>query len=165
MKTESMIDILAAEAGPVPRHVAEARFATAGLFGIAVATAIMLAAFGVQPDIESAAQLPMFWFKLLFPAAVAVAAMWMAARLSRPGARVRVASVAVALPFVVLWLMAAGALLNAERRRALIWFLATRGRVAFLESRCWRYRLLWRPSEPCVDWRRRACHWQGPQAD
>ena len=114
MKTENMIDILAADAGPVPRHVAERRFATAGLFGIAAATAIMLTAFGVRPDIESAAQLPMFWFKLLFPAAVAVAAMWMAARLSRPGARVGVASIAVVTPFVVVWVMAAGALFSAE---------------------------------------------------
>ncbi len=114
MKTESMIEMLSADAGPVPRHAAEHRFASASLFGLALAAAMMLAAFGVRADIESAALLPMFWFKLLFPAAVGMAAMWMAARLSRPGARVGIASIAVASPFVVLWLMAAVALLNAE---------------------------------------------------
>ncbi|MBA3253008.1 MAG: DUF1109 domain-containing protein [Pseudomonadota bacterium] len=114
MKTESMIDVLMAEAGPVPRHVTERRFASAGVFGIALATAMMLVAFGLRPDIESAALLPMFWFKLMFPAAIAVAAMWMAARLSRPGARMGFASIAVAAPFVILWLMAAVTLLNTE---------------------------------------------------
>lgn len=114
MKTESMIDVLMAEAGPVPRHVTERRFASAGLFGVALATAMMLVAFGLRPDIESAALLPMFWFKLMFPAAIAVAAMWMAARLSRPGARVGFAWIAVAAPFVILWLMAAVTLLNTE---------------------------------------------------
>jgi hypothetical protein len=114
MKTESMIDVLMAEAGPVPRHVTERRFASAGVFGIALATAMMLVAFGLRPDIESAALLPMFWFKLMFPAAIAVAAMWMAARLSRPGARMGFASIAVAAPFVILWLMAALTLLNTE---------------------------------------------------
>ena len=114
MKTESMIDVLMAEAGPVPRHVTERRFASAGVFGIALATAMMLVAFGLRPDIESAALLPMFWFKLMFPAAIAVAAMWMAARLSRPGARIGIASIAVAAPFVILWLMAAVTLLNTE---------------------------------------------------
>jgi len=114
MKTESMIDVLMAEAGPVPRHVTERRFASAGVFGIALATAMMLVAFGLRPDIESAALLPMFWFKLMFPAAIAVAAMWMAARLSRPGARMGFASIAVAAPFVILWLIAALTLLNTE---------------------------------------------------
>ncbi len=114
MKTESMIDVLMADAGLVPRRVTEHRFASAGLFGVALATAIMLVAFGLRPDIESAALLPMFWFKLLFPAAIAVAAMWMAARLSRPGARVGIAPIAVAAPFVIVWLMAAVALFNIE---------------------------------------------------
>jgi hypothetical protein len=114
MKTESLIGILSAYAGPVPRHVAERRFVIAALTGVTLAAVLMLMTSGVRPDIESAARLPMFWIKLLFPAAVAVAAMWMAARLSRPGAHVGVASIAVAAPFVVLWLMAAAALLNAE---------------------------------------------------
>lgn len=114
MKTESMIDVLMAEAGPVPRHVTERRFASAGIFGTAVATALMLVAFGLRPDIESAMHLPMFWFKLLFPATVAMGAMWMAARLSRPGTRVGFVSIVVVAPLVVLWLMAALALLNTE---------------------------------------------------
>lgn len=114
MKTESMIDVLSAHARPVPRHVTERRFAIAAMTGVTLAVVLMLMTSGVRPDIASAARLPMFWVKLLFPASVAVAAMWMAARLSRPGARVGVASIAVAAPFVVLWLMAAVALLNAE---------------------------------------------------
>ncbi len=113
MKTETMIDVLSEHAGPVPRHVAERRFAIAAMTGVTVAVMLMLMTSGVRPDIDSAARLPMFWFKLLFPAAVAVAAMWMAARLSRPGTRVGAASIAVAAPFVTLWLMAAVALLNA----------------------------------------------------
>ena len=114
MKTESMIDVLLAHAGPVPRHVTERRFAIAAMIGVTLAAVLMLMTSGVRADIESAARLPMFWFKLLFPAAVAVAAMWMTARLSRPGVSVGVASIAVAAPFVVLWLMAVVALLNAE---------------------------------------------------
>lgn len=112
MKTESMIEVLSAEAAPVARHASAYRFAGAGLFGVTLATMMMLIAFGVRPDVESAALLPMFWFKLLFPAAIALSALWMAARLSRPGARLGLAPIAVAAPFVVLWLMAAVALSN-----------------------------------------------------
>lgn len=114
MKTESMIDALLADARPVPRRVTERRFASAGLLGVVLATAVMLAAFGLRPDVKSAALLPMFWLKLLFPAAIAVAAMWMAARLSRPGARVGIAPIAVAVPVVILWVMAVVALFNTE---------------------------------------------------
>ncbi|MGH6611233.1 MAG: DUF1109 domain-containing protein [Burkholderiaceae bacterium] len=114
MKTESLIDVLTADATPVPRQVAEFRFAAAGLFGIAVATVVMLIAFGIRPDVASASLLPMFWFKLLFPATIAVGALWMAARLSRPGARIGIAPIIAIAPVLVLWSMAAMVLLNAE---------------------------------------------------
>jgi hypothetical protein len=114
MRTEHLIDVLAARADPVPQHATERRLAMAALGGIGAAAILMLVAFGVRPDIESAARLPMFWIKLLFPAVVAVFAAMAAARLARPGARVGAISLGIALPFVALWLMAAVALITAE---------------------------------------------------
>lgn len=114
MKTDELVTLLATQAGAVEPKAATQRFSTAlgwGLFGAALAMAVTL---GVRPDLRAAALLPMFWFKLAFPAAVAVVALYGALRLSRPGMRLGRLPHLFAALLASLWLMAAVALLQAE---------------------------------------------------
>lgn len=113
MKTDELVTLLATQAGAVEPNAAAHRFTTAlgwGLFGTALAMAVIL---GVRPDIDAAALLPMFWFKLAFPSAVAVTALYAALRLSRPGGRLGRVPFVLAGLTALLWLLAAATLLNA----------------------------------------------------
>ena len=113
MKTDELVTLLATGAGVVEPNATGRRYATAlgwGVFGAAFLFAILL---GVRPDIDMAVRLPMFWVKLAFAASVAVASLFVASRLSRPGARLRWAPGALAAPVLAMWLFAAYVLLGA----------------------------------------------------
>lgn len=113
MKTDELIAALASRADAVEPRVLQRRYATAlgwGAFGTALLMAILL---GVRPDLAEAARLPMFWVKLAFPAALFAGALLAVARLSRPGARLGHVPVALAVPVLAMWLLAAIVLLAA----------------------------------------------------
>lgn len=113
MKTDDLITMLANGAGAVEPNAAARRYATAlgwGAFGSTLVMAIML---GVRQDIYEAALLPMFWFKLAFPASVAFASLVAALRLSRPGAQLGWVPAALAAPVLAMWLLAAFQLVDA----------------------------------------------------
>lgn len=55
-----------------------------GLFATTLAMTLM---WGVRPDIHSAMQLPLFWFKLALPAMAAIASLKIVERIGRPGMR------------------------------------------------------------------------------
>ena len=113
MKTDELVAMLAAGAAPVDPDAITRRYATAIGWGAFGATLLMMIALGARPDLSEAARLPMFWIKFAFPACVAVAALYAAARLSRPGARLGRAPAALAAPVLVIWAMAAYALASA----------------------------------------------------
>lgn len=123
MRTESWIDLLARQAEPVAaRHVRPlmARWLPLGLVG---AVLIMLAGYGVLRDLPAVAHLPMFWFKLAMPLAVALAGAVLLARLARPGVGGAYAWWGVALPVLLVWLLGAWQWLGAlpAERPALVW--------------------------------------------
>lgn len=117
MKTDDLVDMLAqgdvaVDAGaPVRRALAA--------FGLALVVSILLMAFrlGVLPVLADYAQRPMFWVKAAFGVSVAVAALALVRRLARPGASLGRVGVAVAAPFIAIWLLAAVALLRADPAR------------------------------------------------
>ena len=113
MKTDDLISMLAANATPVPKHVANRRLSTALLVGVPLSFAFMLVVFGLRRDLMEVTERPIFWVRLLFPICVAAGAYLMAERLSRPGARVRKAWLGLAVPLVVIWGLAAYTLLSA----------------------------------------------------
>lgn len=85
MKTDDLVAMLAASAGPVEPRATARRYATAmgwGAFGSLLIMALLL---GVRPDLRQAALLPMFWLKLAFTLCLAAAALAASTRLSRPG--------------------------------------------------------------------------------
>lgn len=113
MKTDDLVDLLAADTLPVAQRAAPRRLALALLAGLPLAAAVMLLGFGVRPDVGEAMLLPMFWMKLLFPAVLCGAALVVLQRLARPGVRVGASWLGLAAPVLLLWAMAGASLLAA----------------------------------------------------
>ena len=123
MKTDDLVSMLATGALPVPRQAATRRLRQAVVLGLPISAAIMLLQFGVRPDLREALSWPMFWVKLLFPAAVAVAGFVAVQRLARPGVPLGKAGLAMVLPVLLVWALAllawSGA--PADTRAELLW--------------------------------------------
>lgn len=122
MKTDDLISMLASDAGAVAPRVWQPRYALALGAGLIGAGLLMVLLLGVRPDIADALRLPMFWVKIAFPAALAAGALLATVRLSRPGVAIGRAGSMLAVPVLVIWVLAALALLGAPADRAtLIW--------------------------------------------
>ena len=106
MKTDDLIAMLASGVAPVDPHAPRKRFQTALMWGILGAMAVMLSGYGVRQDLAQAAALPMFWVKLVFPLAMAIPAVLLTLRLSRPGMPLGKAWMALPLPWLVVAAMA-----------------------------------------------------------
>lgn len=102
MKTETLVDLLAREAGPAPRALVPRRLLPATIGGLMVSTAAAVAWLGVIPLSMFATVVP--WMKIAYAGALALAAGQLTARLSRPAAPYRQAQYAALL---VMGLMAA----------------------------------------------------------
>ena len=110
MKTDELIHLLVADDRPVQRNAIEQRFLVATLAGMAGAGVLMLALFGLRPDLLATMALPMFWGKLVFAAALAAAGLALLRRMARQGMAVGHAALWLAMPPLVLWGMALWAL-------------------------------------------------------
>jgi hypothetical protein len=98
MKTDTLIDLLARGAGPAPRAVAARRLSPAAIAGLLLSAGAAIAVFGVIPSGMFATATP--WMKMVYAGAMAWAAGWLTARMSRPAssfARPKAAAVAVVL--------------------------------------------------------------------
>jgi hypothetical protein len=84
MKTDTLIELLARDAGPAPRALAARRLWPAALIGLLVSASAAIAVFGAIPAALYATPAP--WTKLAYAGALALAAGWLSARLSRPAA-------------------------------------------------------------------------------
>ena len=113
MKTDDLVNLLAAATLPVQRNAAPRRLSLALVAGLPLAAAIMLLEYGVRRDIGQAVLLPMFWMKLLFPVLIAAAGFAVLQRLARPGVRTGASWLGIALPVLLLWLLAAAVLAGA----------------------------------------------------
>ena len=105
MKTDDLISLLAADNSAVSDGTSR-QIASAMAVGIPLAILTMLLTIGTRPDLTQAIGFPMFWMKVLFPAAVAGAGVATLSRLARPGVSARAGKLASVLPVLVLWLMA-----------------------------------------------------------
>ena len=123
MKTGDLISLLAADTTIVHRRAASRQIAIALAMGIALAILTMLLTMRTRPDLADAIRFPMFWVKVLFPAAVACAGFVTLARLARPGVSARAAQWASVLPVVLLWLLSIVAYASAppSERAAMVW--------------------------------------------
>lgn len=128
MKTDQLVSLLASGVAPVPPGAATRRIALALAIGVPLSVAIMLYDWGVRRDLALAMLWPMFWFKLLFPAAIAAAAFVAVQRLSRPGVPAARAWIALALPVLAVWALGLA-----------VWFMAPEAeRMPLLWGQTWR---------------------------
>ncbi len=123
MKTDDLISLLAADTAAVPRGAASRQIAIAMAVGVPLAILAMLTTMGTRPDLAQAIGMPMFWMKVLFPAAVACAGFATLTRLARPGVSARTVHWTIAAPIVLLWLMAIASYAGAppSERAAMVW--------------------------------------------
>ena len=106
MKTDTLIELLARDAGPAPRALAARRLWPAALLGLLVSACAAIAVFDAIPAALYATPAP--WIKLASAGALALAAGGLSARLSRPAAPLAGTPRAVAA--VVLAMAALGAI-------------------------------------------------------
>lgn len=92
MKTDDLIGMLSTGAGPAPRVRLASRLAPVLAAGFLASAAGALLALGPVPSamLGGAA----LWTKLIYAAAIALACVWLARQLCRPGAPARLAGVA-----------------------------------------------------------------------
>ena len=128
MKTHDLIDLLASDPVPVQRHAAARRFGLALPAGALLSLGLMLAGYGLRPDLAEVWVQPLFWAKAGFALAMLCGALWVTARLSRPGRTVAAAWSGPGIPLLLLWGAAAAAL----------WLAPGDERVAMLLGRSWR---------------------------
>lgn len=113
MKTDDLVAVLARSAAPVDARAVGRQFSMTLLVGSLLSVAAMLVFLGPRPDWRIAIELPMFWMKVAFPAAIAVAAFVAVRRLSHPGMRLGGTIAGLAVPVTVVWLMAFSVLSDA----------------------------------------------------
>ncbi|MBN3856289.1 DUF1109 domain-containing protein [Paraburkholderia sp. Ac-20340] len=104
MKTDDLISLLSTGVTRVDRKAVVRRFARALPLGLAGSLLLVAVVFGVRHDLMDVAQTPIFWAKIAFPLAVAIAAALAVSRLGRPGVRGGYAWALVAAPFIAVWL-------------------------------------------------------------
>ncbi len=114
MKTDALIDLLATGAGPTQRHAVTQRFVTATVVGATAALLLLLATFGINPQLSDYASAASFWIKMSFTLALAVAGLSLSQRLARPGTTVGWLKWFVALPILAMWILAIVVLLDAQ---------------------------------------------------
>lgn len=85
MKTDDMISMLAANVAPVRSGGLGRRYSAALAPGVLGSAILMLWIFGLRPNLLALMTTPLFWAKFAFPTAIAVGALMVAIRLSRPG--------------------------------------------------------------------------------
>jgi hypothetical protein len=84
MKTDTLIDMLARNAGPAPRALTWQRIVPAAMIGLVTSALIAIGTLGTIPTQMYATAVP--WTKLTYAAALTIAGVWLSERLSRPAA-------------------------------------------------------------------------------
>lgn len=102
MKTDDLIDALAAGLQPAPPARLNALLLAGAAAASVAAVAILL---GIRPALAESLSYPALWMKGLYTAALAGAALWLSARAGRPGAdtRLPLAVLAAIIGLAVLW--------------------------------------------------------------
>jgi hypothetical protein len=121
MRTDTLIDMLARGAGPAPRALAVRRLSPAALGGLLISAVVAVAVFGAIPAAMFTTLAP--WAKMGYAGALALAAGWLTARLSRPAApfaRPQRATLGVVLTMAVLGAASLAAVPGGARMDALL---------------------------------------------
>jgi len=88
MKTDDLIEALAGRLEPASPRAPLAWLALWVAAGVAVSFLVMVLWRGLRPDLHVAMTTPMFWSKFFYTLMLGAAALWLAERMGRPGAKV-----------------------------------------------------------------------------
>lgn len=112
MKTDDLINMLAS--GDVrPQPIPAARIVTPITLGLLVAIALTATLLGVRDNFLQELTLPAFWVKFVFVIVLASVGVTATRRLSSPGVKADRVPVMLAVPFVIIWGIAAISLITA----------------------------------------------------
>ena len=114
MKTEELVNLLAAGVEPVDARARWRGVAAALGIGVVAAVLLMAGLLGIEPRLASETHLGQFWLRESFCAVVGLGALLCVRRLAHPGARLGFAPLALAVPLLLMWFVAAAVLLDAE---------------------------------------------------
>lgn len=84
MKIDQLIDSLATDVKPVPRHAVGKRLAIGVVIGALVSATLVLASLGMRPDLGIAMHGFAFWMKWSYTLSLSAIAIYATARLARP---------------------------------------------------------------------------------
>lgn len=129
MKTDDLMNLLATDTTPVPRHAGARRLVLALGAGLVLALAWVQLNYGVRSDLADVWATPGFAGKLAMPLAVAVSGWAVVFQLAHPGGRVRGWVWGLWLPVALLWAWAVLVLAQA----------APGTRAALVLGETWRY--------------------------
>jgi hypothetical protein len=128
MKTDQLIDLLSSGAEPIAPRTAERRLSLTVLLGGTAAVALMLAVYGLNPQLRTLLSMTDFWVKMTFTGVLSVVALVTTLRLARPGSAVGGALWWAVAALAALWTIGAGTLADADSGR----------RMATLLGHTWR---------------------------
>jgi hypothetical protein len=106
MRTSDLILRLTNNLTPIESNFSSKRLNRALSVGMASSTVLLVVLYGIRSDMPELLLTTMFWVRLAFPVTTLIAALNLAGRLGRPGAPVRLAWLAVTLPFITMLLAA-----------------------------------------------------------
>lgn len=109
MKTDTLIDLLARQAGPAPKALVARRLAVVALVGLPLSAGLAVALFGLLPPALFATSVP--WMKIAYAGAIALSATWLTARLARPGAQLSAAQRLTSAVLAIMLALGAASLL------------------------------------------------------
>jgi hypothetical protein len=119
MRTEELIAQLAGQMRPVPRHAAVRRLCIVLAVGALASLLALLVGPGLRPDFVAASRTAPFWMKWVFTLSLVWAGVAVVRRLGDPDGKVGLLWLALATPFAVVAMMAAGELLAAPETQRL----------------------------------------------
>ena len=111
MKTNELIEVLAADAAPVAPGALRSRLGLACLIAATAALAVVLVWLGMRSDIHIAMRTAAFWIKAGYTLSLAACGFALTLRMGRPGARPGAALAIAPIAFAALAALAAVELL------------------------------------------------------
>lgn len=116
MNTDDLVTLLAQGGDAVDSRATARRFLVAIACGTAVAVVLSAELLGLRSAPLDDPSVPMFWTREMFCVSLSVVGLKVVHRLGRPGMRLGWLPMGLAAPLVVMWLLAAVALLGADPR-------------------------------------------------
>ena len=116
MRTEDLIALLAVRLEPVDVRQARRRLLVSWAAGMMVSVLLLAAVLRFNSELPRETLIGMFWVRAGYCASLALLALVAVGRLGRPGARLSLVPLGLALPVIGMWLLAIVVLFHAPAR-------------------------------------------------